>query len=136
MNIQTKKQLEYNFKHTVKNWPVHVTGGIHNGHTYTEHDLPWAIVCGDFTVDNAKSFVQELSNNMNIRVFLNKLIIKHEQNELHIAMDFDSEQFNGKDTEQNICSYSYNYLREKYIQNYGHAYLPENEKNIYGLYYS
>ena len=74
MNNKNIIELEEIFHNIVNkhNLEIHC-GGINNGKIFLEDGLPWVELYGSFDKVSAKSFLQELSNEMNINIIFNRL---------------------------------------------------------------
>lgn len=129
LNTKNIVQLEEGFKKVVKSWMskignIEVGDGIENGRVRLEDGLPWLEVNADFSKATGIEFLQDLANELNIRMFFNRIEIYPEDTVLYGIFDLSPEDIYKEDNALVIRKYGEDdpdeiEAAEEFIKGYG-----------------
>jgi len=90
LNTLTIKQLEDAQNKIAKKWQAHVISGIQKSKVHVIDGLVWIHMAGVFDKTDAQELAQDLSQEMNICIFLNRLECWFKSGDaIYLVLDID-----------------------------------------------
>ncbi len=126
MNTLNAKELEEALKRVVEKHHLRLDEGIKNGYMKLEDGLPWVELVGEMDSKKAKEIIQDLADELDIRVLFNKLRKDSGEDKLLCAvLDINDEEF--YNTPQNpISALSNDPDAKEFMDDYGKEFLPKS----------
>lgn len=127
MIINTKNivELEKSFNEVVKKWELSVLTGIKDKRLKLEDSLPWFEVYGSLPKAKAKLFVQELANELNIKVLLNRVESRSGETTIYGVLDVNPEFLDEQGDSVPLPAYSDNPDTAEFMSDYGKVFTPK-----------
>lgn len=125
INTKNVVELEKAFNTVMSKWNLNVYSGIENGRLKLEDGLPWFEVYGTLPKSKAKEVVQDLANELNIKVLFNRAESRSGELTICGVFDVDPKVLSEKGMEFPLPAYSDDTEYAEFMEDYGKVFTPK-----------
>lgn len=125
INTKNIVELETAFNQVMSKWNLSVYSGISNGRLKLEDSLPWFEVYGSLPKSKAKEVVQDLANELNIKVLLNRSESRSGELTIYGVLDVHPDVLSENGSECPLPAYSDDSEVAEFMKDYGKVFNPK-----------
>jgi hypothetical protein len=125
INTKNIVELEQAFNRVMSKWNLGVLNGIVGSRLKLEDGLPWFEVYGNLAKSKAKEVVQDLANEMNIKVLLNRSESRSGELTIYGAFDVNPNVLDEQGAGVALPAYSDDPDAAEHMADYGKVYSPK-----------
>jgi hypothetical protein len=125
INTKNIVELEQAFNRVMSKWNLVVLDGIVGSRLKLEDGLPWFEVYGSLAKVKAKEVVQDLANEMNIKVLLNRSESRSGELTIYGAFDVNPNVLDEQGAGVALPAYSDDTDAAEHMADYGKVYSPK-----------
>lgn len=126
INTKNITELQAAFDRVLANWNLSVMDGIVNCQIKLEDGLPWFTLFGDLPKSAAKKITQDLANELNIRVLLNRSEKRPNELTVYGVLDIDYNVLKEQGPGVPLPALSNDPDAADFMADYGKPFLPKN----------
>lgn len=124
-NTKNIVELEAAFNKVMSKWNLGVYSGIVGGDVKLEDSLPWFEVYGELPKSKAKQIVQDLANEMNIKVLLNRYEVRSKELTIYGVFDINNDFLEANGPSVPLPALSDDPDSAEYMADYGDPFVPK-----------
>lgn len=124
-NTKNIVELEAAFNKVMSKWNLGVYSGIVGGDVKLEDSLPWFEVYGELPKSKAKQIVQDLANEMNIKVLLNRYEVRSKELTIYGVFDINNDFLKANGPSVPLPALSDDPDSAEYMADYGDTFVPK-----------
>ncbi len=124
-NTKNIVELEAAFNKVMSKWNLGVYSGIVASRIKLEDSLPWFEVYGELPKSNAKKIVQDLANEMNIKILLNRYEVRSGELTIYGVFDIDNNVLDAQGPTVPLPALSNDPDSAEYMEDYGDPFVPK-----------
>jgi hypothetical protein len=124
-NTKNISELQDAFNSVMAKWNLSVLSGIQNHRLKLEDSLPWFEVYGNLPKSQAKLIVQDLANQLNINVLLNRAEFRSGELTVYGVLDVNPDFFDEHGPTEALPAYSDVPDVAEFMEDYGKVFKPQ-----------
>lgn len=124
-NTKNIVELEAAFNKVMSKWNLGVYSGIVGGDVKLEDSLPWFEVYGAIKKSNVKQVIQDLANEMNIKVLLNRYEVRSDEVTIYGVFDINNDFLDANGPTVPLPALSDDPDSAEYMADYGDTFVPK-----------